>query len=700
MSASSGTTLISPTNTVANGPQASVGAASAHSSAQRKPTRTASHHAGHGHGHGHAHGHAHGHGHTAHHGAHAHARRPTHNSHSSHSSHSSRSGRRSSEGEHGRRALAAGLTMHVLEGDKPKTKRKTSEPHAAHTSHAHAHHARVAAHHHAKPSRSDTHLPRLADSPSSSSLSQVSLGQERPQPKKRGSKADVEVEVIAGPDQGDDAEWESGEETPAGRSKRAEHTMQLPPLQRVAETAPAMRRTRSSAASMQLVESPSDLPTPSPGHEPRETQRTTGFPGVPLTPASQPSGTVSNASQPGSRPASVIALSRPASHVNLVAAATAGASGARTPTTAGVSTGQHTGDMSSTRDSQGFPFPPMVSNGPTSEAASPARQTSSTTSQRDSPAKTSTKGVPSPLKPTHRRTPSASTAPLTAPLLRRPPSHASLRSMQSLRAPPHPLNSTGALDSPKQKRTASLHYPPAAPALVSRETVEGLGWEGDDPAPPKRMEPRPARVGSFSSVRSLKDLLTGGGSNGPSSPLAPTHPGRRVVSSATPSTSSAPARRLTAMQAATAVSRLGTTSDPVAYHQSLGFSPATAETAHLLSRFLPPKRRNRPRWAITTREALAAHHALEAGEEPPEPGRIGLTDGQYRDAHESLVATLRSLGRTQHARRGTAPRSYSYQSLLGATDELSIAGAPRREGTGMSPFEMSVARCLAQRPRV
>lgn len=153
------------------------------------------------------------------------------------------------------------------------------------------------------------------------------------------------------------------------------------------------------------------------------------------------------------------------------------------------------------------------------------------------------------------------------------------------------------------------------------------------------------------------------------------------------------------MQAATAVSRLNTTSDPVAYHQSLGFSPATAETAHLLSRFLPQKRSRRPRWAITAREALAAHQALEAGEEPPEPGRVGLTDGQYRDAHESLLATLRSLGGTRHARRGTAPRSYSYQSLLGATEEMSIAPR-RREGTGMSPFELSAARCMAQRPRV
>lgn len=522
-------------------------------------------------------------------------------SHHSHSSHSSRSGRRSSEGEHGRRALAAGLAMQVL--DLPKTKRKTSEPVA------HAHTSRPAP----KPSRSDTQLPNLGDSPGSSGIIT----------KKRGSKAEVEVEVIAGPDQGGDDEWESGEETPAGSSRRAQ------PFEPVTERAV----TRSSTTSIPMAESPSDLPAPSPGHEPRETQRTTGFPGVPLTPASQPSGTASRSHSP-SRPASVLSLSRPGSHINLRHAV-------HTP---GTAPGEVRGS-----EAREYPFPQM--NGPESQPQ-PQREAKK----------------PSPLKPSHHREASGST-PQTAPLLRRPPSHASIRSIQSLRAPPHPLN---ALDSPKQKRAASLHYPPAAPALVNRETVEGQGWEGEGAPPPiARPEPRPARVGSFSSVRSLKDLL-----NGPAPPRPPPTP-----------------RRLTAMQAATAVSRLGTTSDPVAYHQSLGFSAATAETAHLLSRFLPPKKRRRPRWAITAREALAAHHALEAGEEI-EPGRIGLTDGQYRDAHESLVESLRALS-TPKPRRG-APRSYSYQSLLGATEEMSIS--PRRQA-GMSPFEMSAARCMAQRPR-
>ncbi|BEI81850.1 hypothetical protein CcaverHIS002_0210100 [Cutaneotrichosporon cavernicola] len=495
--------------------------------------------------------------------------------------------------------------MHALEG-KPNTKRKTSEPTVG---------VQRAP---PKANRSDTQLPRLGDSPGSSGIVT----------KKRGSKAEIEVEVIAGPDNGGDDEWESGEDTPAGSSRPRRDA-----------PAPAPSNLDPVSERRPMVDSASDLPAPSPGHEPRETQLTKGFPGLALPPPSLPSGTASRSHSP-SRAASVLSLSRPTSHINLRLPI-------HTPSTGPVS--------ESAVEGREFPF---SSNGPEQR------------DHRDHREREVKK--PSPLKSTHHRQASGS-VPQTAPLLRRPPSHASLRSVQSLRAPPHPLN---ALDSPKQKREVSLHYPPAAPALVNRETVEGQGWEGDGDgaAPPAiaRPEPRPARVGSFSSVRSLKDLL-----NGPAPPRPPPTP-----------------RRLTAMQAATAVSRLGTTSDPVAYHQSLGFSATTAETAHLLSRFLPPKRKGRPRWAITAREALAAHYALEAGEEI-EPGRVGLTDGQYRDSHESLVATLRSLG-ARKPRRGTS-RSISYQSLLGATEE--VAWSPRRQGSGMSPFEMSAARCLTQRPR-
>jgi hypothetical protein len=147
------------------------------------------------------------------------------------------------------------------------------------------------------------------------------------------------------------------------------------------------------------------------------------------------------------------------------------------------------------------------------------------------------------------------------------------------------------------------------------------------------------------------------------------------------------------MQAASAASRLNTTSDPVAYHHSLGFSPATAETAHLLSRFLPAKKPHRPRWSITHREALEAAEATERGEMPNY--RIGLTDGQYREAHESLVATLKEVGKSQQLRRG--PRSQGYTALLtGATAE---EPAPRNSHrAGQTPFELSMARCMTQRP--
>lgn len=545
----------------------------------------------------------------------------------------------------------------------------------------------------------------------------------------RGRHRDsVEVEVIAGDaaEGEEEGDWESGEETPATALK--DNTI----------TGPAEREQKASQAAKDkeaqergedkgkkvLIESPTDLRQPS--HSPRNEpmQSTKGFPGTPtpLQTPSAPSGTTSGAnSQPGSRPASRPASRRPSltqrsqSRISLTRPTDS--------TTSLTSLRQevHADEQQKPEpkpepkaEPEEYPFPKMEAEKgkgkeKEGEAVKETKRGDSTASHTSlATVKSTTKGTAKlpahaegetpDTKPTSERVLSSDdvqTSPEELPdapaqkvkgsaSLPRPLSVTSLRSIQSLRAPPHPLNSptgrSGFLDSPKSaKRVASLHYPPAAPAVVNCETVEGQGWD-EDGAPARPLPPtRPERVGSFSSVRSLKGVL----------------------GQPRPAVSRASSSRQTAAQAAAAASRLNTTSDPVAYHHSLGFSQATAETAHLLSRFLPQKRGHRPRWAISAREAMAVHEAIANGEEPEV--RVGLTDGQYRDAHESLVNTLRELGKTRKGpRRGnTVSKSYSYQALLGGVgaEELQInSNVPRRRASGQTPFEMSVNRCLAQRP--
>jgi hypothetical protein len=154
---------------------------------------------------------------------------------------------------------------------------------------------------------------------------------------------------------------------------------------------------------------------------------------------------------------------------------------------------------------------------------------------------------------------------------------------------------------------------------------------------------------------------------------------------------------------------------------------------------LPPKKVRRPAWDISPED-------MRAGNIPAHG--VGLTNGDYREAHESLVRTMRGLGLDgdsgKHAlgglggRRGMT-RSTSGLSLghgqIGPSSPLALTAA-RGVGAGGSgagydgmddltagmaglgvvrgaqgnlvvakggwngrtPFELSVDRCLAQRP--
>lgn len=596
--------------------------------------------------------------------------------------------------------------MHVLDaaakdgkkGAPAATKRKTSDASKSSSSAA-AHAAAV------KSSRSDTHLPRL--SRTASQVSVVSSGGSGSGPGRKRKDVPVHdrrkgsVEVIAGDGAGaqqpDDEEWESGGDeasapsagiTPAAAVLAAAHPQAT---QQVVQQEPRALPLRRAASDRPLQNSIAFTESPVEALSPRTTLRATGFPSA-SSDRSLVDDQVTFATRGGG------AAAPQPQQLQQVAPAPDSQPGSARP--ASTSTAADTPE----EPAPGFPFPTMAEN--TEAQVAPP--------QAEAPRQRVVSQPPAPL--------------------RRPASHSSLRSATSLRAP-HPLNSpTGGRNGfagvfgttpSRQHRVASLHYPPAAPAVVYREHVEGQ-MEDYVPETPASMvldlpelndPPARPRVGSFSSMRSLKDILgqVVGSPAPPASPSAQsTYSVGRPASRRVATTGSG--RRPTAMSVAAKVSRLKTTSNPVEYHQSLGFSSATAETAHLLSRFLPPKKPRRPRWAMTVREAHAAHQAAADGEEP----RVGLTDGQYRAAHESLVSTLQELGGTKRtsARRpstgaGSLPRGYSYHSLLSAVDELAIGSHPPPESTaptagpaglippkaglGRSPFELSAARVLAQR---
>jgi hypothetical protein len=186
----------------------------------------------------------------------------------------------------------------------------------------------------------------------------------------------------------------------------------------------------------------------------------------------------------------------------------------------------------------------------------------------------------------------------SGPALRHRYSNSSLRSIQSLRAPPHPLNSptgyrgrTGgsALNSPTRDRQGrSMHQPPIAPPVIYREVAQGHGWDEANGEMPKVS--RPVRKDSVSSQHKARAIFAA--TSGRSEPAT------NGSASAAPSNH----RRKTATEVASAAARLQTTNDPALYHQSLGYSTASAETTHLISRFLPPKKVFRPSWEITAEQ--------------------------------------------------------------------------------------------------
>jgi hypothetical protein len=291
--------------------------------------------------------------------------------------------------------------------------------------------------------------------------------------------------------------------------------------------------------------------------------------------------------------------------------------------------------------------------------------------------------------------------------LRHRPSNTSLRSTASYRAPPHPLNHVGGHSrtastamSPANSEMRSMHQPPLAPPVINTEAAAGHSWDIPEHQEVSSMRPPPPmnRRESASSQRSLRAIF------------APTS-SRMAMSSRSVSNGMAPPpsqngptphRRPTAMEAASAASKLHTTNNPALYHQSLGYSTASAETAHLISRFLPPKKSTKPPWIITT-------EMMHDGQP-----HIGITEGDYRDAHDSLLRQMRELGPTSSTAMGgggnrkSGLRIASNFLSVGQGRDNAVGLIKSRNGPldvakggwrGKSPFELSVERCLQQRPR-
>ena len=247
-----------------------------------------------------------------------------------------------------------------------------------------------------------------------------------------------------------------------------------------------------------------------------------------------------------------------------------------------------------------------------------------------------------------------------------------------------------------------MHHPPIPPPVVYREVAKGeipeegdgsttLGTGNTTPASQAPAKPAlPDRKPSFSSQQSLQGLIsaTAAKANG------------RTPSSSGSASVRAPTRRRTALEVASAAAKMPTTNDPVEYHHSLGYPSTSAETAHLISRFLPHKPRMLD-WEIPTAELN-------------DPNRLGLPRGDYRDSHDSLIRMMKDSSLTAPSVRRAASLSLSYQTLLapgtggGGQDGSQQVGALQsRKGPlavakggwkGKTPFELSADRCLAQRP--
>lgn len=681
MSVSSQTTLISPTSTRVQAPHHTNSTTSLHLKGHAHPTH--------------------------------HTKRRASN-HANHSHHAGPS-RRSSEVEHskeqGKRAFAAGLAMHVL--DPPGKGRQKS---VTEVSYAYEECDRelIGWRPLTKASRSDTHLPRLSRTTSMTSNSSEAASHSRPQAKTRRKRSGESVQVLSEDGAGgeviesEEDGWESGDGeavTQDNGKKKSSKNSGAVPLRRTASDSQANTARPSpintTHAENKSAVSPIGLPLGT--HHASHTTRTTGFAGSVHAPDPQVAAQTSGGefSHHYNDPTHIMPahqIQHQKSARSLASLAHPDENGAKQvknglggdgkppyPKELPKHMRQRSTDGSGLPDvkltsSPSFPFPRLASGS----------QASPTTATAPSPSGTQ----PSP----RRREASGRHS------LRHKTSNSSLRSMQSLRAPPHPLNSptgyrsvmlpssrpgSNANSPQKGKRGPSMHHPPIAPPVVYREIAVGTGWDipENEELEITRL-PQQAlgetRKPSFSSVRSLQGALGRPQSS----------PSQTQTSATLPPQ---PTRRKTALEVASAASKLSTTSDPVVYHHSLGFPSTSAETAHLISRFLPSKKIIRPAWEISITERNEGSN------------RTGLPNGEYREAHESLIRSMKSLGveeigsRSSH-RLGSRKPSSSI-GLMGGEEVGMVKGrngpmvVARGGWRGRTPFELSVERCLAQRPR-
>lgn len=619
-----------------------------------------------------------------------------------------------------------------------------------------------------KSSRSDTHLPRLSRQVSNTSdasrTSHTSRTRERPRPRQNSRKQSGEsVEIDdegheAGVVDEDEEGWESGEEANGSGGKGKNRQPADDPM------SAAMRRTVSDTAATTasphvepervaddsaIVDSPTPLPVDKRAPPSHITHLTRGFAGSVHTPdpaAQTPAHTLNDPTH--IMPAHQI--KHQASARSLHALATIEGDTSRKSSSRRLSSVRAESPLSATRTdssrSAGEIAPGLRSASGTTglpdtqvakakEAKEPKATSPSFPFPKVSPSQplssqpisTSPETAPPRAAEQADTAEAASNAPRSRqvsgrhPVIRHRPSNSSIRSVQSLRAPPHPLNSptgyrTGiasttatTMASPmKDKRGPSMHHPPIAPPVVYPEVAQGQGYlpESDEAVPilaaaaPSEVvgngpAPKMPRTSSFSSARSLKGIF------------GPTR--NDAASSAGSSQPPTPARRKTALELASAASRLHSTNDPVQYHQSLGHSSTVAETAHLISRFLPPKKIRRPSWEI--------HSQLT----PEGYLNVGLQNGDYREAHESLIRTMKTLGvdtpsgvGSRRAMSRSVSHGYGYghgTGLLGlgsGSGEENMGLLRGKNGPlvvsrggwrGKTPFELSVERVMAQRPQ-
>jgi hypothetical protein len=299
--------------------------------------------------------------------------------------------------------------------------------------------------------------------------------------------------------------------------------------------------------------------------------------------------------------------------------------------------------------------------------------------------------------------------------LRHVPSNTSIRSTISYRAPPHPLNSSLGYHAGQHARTAStaltvdtdmrrsMHQPPLAPPVINREAAEGHTWDLPESQPQSVSTPPPmSRRESTSSQRSLRAIFQ------PTSSRMQMASGSRSVSNGPappPQNGPIPNRRPTAMEAAAAAAKLHTTTNQALYHKSLGYSAASAETAHLISRFLPAKKVPKPRWILTA---------------DSNPDDIGIPQSEYRESHDTLLRQMKELGMPSNSSsKSSANTGSGFRKASRFTSNLLTVGYGRESSVGMgiikskngplqitrggwrgkTPFDMSIERCLAQRPR-